>query len=119
MLSSRPKAVVEDRLVKILTKRCKELRILWNPSVFRKGLRNPKLPAWILDKLENLIVVCEASDWKISNAFSFELDETIEDIETFNPKYRAWMNKARRDRFRDIKLGREGTVESFKAEAKR
>ena len=114
MLSSRPKVVVEDALVKLLTKRLKELNVIWDPPTFRKALKNPKLPAWILAKLENLIAAAEASGWRISNALAFELDETVEDIETFNPAYRTWLKKSHRDTLRDIRTGKAVSIEEYK-----
>lgn len=116
MLSSRPKVVVEDALVKLLRKRLKELNITWDPPTFRKALKNPKLPAWILAKLENLIAAAEASGWRTSNALALELDETVEDIESFNPTYRTWLKKSRRDSLRDIRTGKAVSIEAYKVE---
>src|SRR5438067_1089925 len=87
ILSSRPKEVVEDALIKLLTNRFKEIKILWNASVFRKALANSKLPGHLLSKLEELIAIAEASDWHISNSLKMELDETVEDIESFNQRF--------------------------------
>jgi len=116
MTSPRPKAVLEEELVKLLKKRLKELKIVWNPEVFRKGLSNPKMPKWLLAKLENLLLIAEASDWKVSNALALELDETIEDIESFNPAFRAALKKERRDALKDIRLGRAVSIEEIKEE---
>ena len=117
MLASEPKALVEDRLVKLLKARLKELKIIWNPDTFRRGLSNPKVPSWVLEKFENLIAVAEASGWKISNALALELDETVEDIESFNPAFRAALKKEKRDALRDIRLGRAVSIEHIKEEA--
>ena len=116
MLSSRPKVVVEDALVKLLKKRLKELNVLWVPSNFRKALTNPKLPADLLAKLENLIFAAELSDWKISNSLKFELDETIEDIESFNPAYREAMKRESREARRELKSGKLIPLEELRAE---
>src|SRR3989344_3195418 len=116
MLSSRPKVVVEDALVKLLKKRLKELNVLWVPSNFRKALTNPKLPADLLAKLENLIFAAELSDWKISNSLKFELDETIEDIESFNPAYREAMKGESREARRELKSGKLIPLEELRAE---
>lgn len=116
MLAPEPKVLIEDRLVKLLKVRLKELKVVWNPDTFRKGLSNPKMPSWILEKLENLIAVAEASGWKISNALALELDETVEDIESFNPAFRAALKKERKDALRDIRLGRAVSIEKIKEE---
>lgn len=110
LLSARPKDVVEDALVKLLKKRLKDLKILWVPSNFRQALANPKLPAWLLQKLESLISLAEAIGWKLSKTLREELDVTIEDIETFNPAYRASLKQASTD----IKAGKFVTMEELK-----
>ena len=106
LLSPRPKVAVETALIKLLSKRLKELGIVWNASNFRKALESPKLPKWLLVKLENIIAAAEFSDWRISNSLKHELDETVEDIETFNPAYRAALKKEARDAERDFKAGK-------------
>ena len=115
-LSPRPRQLIEEGLVRFLKPRFKKLNIIWNPEAFRKGLSNPRLPAWLLHKLENLIVVAEASGWNISNALALELDETAEDIETFNPAFRVALAKERKDALRDIRLGRAVSIERIKEE---
>lgn len=119
MLSSRAnivvkKTVVENKLIKLLTKHLKELGIIWVPYNFRQALRNPKLPADLLEKLENLIAEAEASNWKISKAVASEIDDTVEDIETFNPAYRAAHKKEMLEVKRDIKLGRGISFDELK-----
>lgn len=116
MLSLRPKVVAEDALMKILTKRLKPLKIIWDPPTFRKALKNPGLPSWILAKLENLITTAEASGWRISSALARELDETVEDIESFNPAFRTWLKKSHRDALREMKLGKLISAEEVRAE---
>jgi hypothetical protein len=91
--SNQPRKVIEDCLIKLLKKRLKELKIVWNASAFRGGLSNPNLPTRLLEKLENLLAVAEASGWKISGELKIELDETIEDIESFNPPFRKSIKK--------------------------
>ena len=59
-----------------------------------------------MEKLANLIAEAEASDWKVSKWLTAELDETVEDIETFNPAYREALKKEAREARRDIKAGR-------------
>lgn len=90
----KPKSLTEQRLISLLTKRLKELKIIWNPRAFRGGLNNPELPSDILKKLESLLLLAEAVNWKISKQLKDELDSTVEDIETFNPPFRAWLKKA-------------------------
>ena len=95
--SRQPRKVIEDGLIRLLKKHLKELKIEWSPVAFRGGLSNPKLPNRLLEKLENLLAVAEASDWKISGELRLELDETIEDIESFNPPFRESIKKIRED----------------------
>lgn len=118
MIAPEPKLVVTKNLIKLLKNRLGELKIIWNPDTFRKGLSNPRMPKWLLEKLENLLVVAEASNWKISNALALEIDETVEDIESFNPAYRAALKKEKRDALRDIRLGRAVSVEAIKSEVR-
>lgn len=118
MYASKPKLLVAEALVRLLKRRLKELNIVWNPDVFRKGLANPKTPRWLLEKLENLIAIAEASGWKTSHALALELDETIEDVESFNPAFRASLKKEKRDALRDIRLGRAVSIETIKEESR-
>lgn len=113
LLSARPKAVVGDALVKLLKKRLKELNILWVPSNFRQALANPKLPAWLLAKLETLIAEADARSWKVSKTLMSELDEVVEDIETFNPAYRVALKREAREAQRDFKLGKFITLDEL------
>lgn len=101
-----PKTFLEDELIKLLARRLKQLDILWNPRSFRAGLANPKLPSHLLKKLESLLEVAEAVGWDISNELRHELDETVEDIETFNPAFRKRLAREHRSALKDIKLGR-------------
>jgi len=100
--SREPKVLLENRVVQILTKRLKELNIIWGPKAFRGGLNNPDLPVWLIKKLESLIALGEIMDWKLSKAVKDELDATIEDIETFNPAFIKSLKRATSD----IKAGR-------------
>ena len=95
--SAKPKLAIEQRLVRLLTIRLKELEIIWSPVAFRGGLQNPNLPRWLLEKLESLIALADASDWRLSKALANELDATIEDIETFNPPFQAALLRSSRD----------------------
>src|SRR3989338_1273624 len=113
MLSSRPKGVVEDALVKLLVKRLKALDIIWDPPTFRRALKNPKLPAELLAKLENLVVIAESSGWDVSVLLRQELSDAVEDIESYNPAYRAWLKKSRKESLREIKEGRFATTEEL------
>lgn len=106
MRAAHPKTAVADALVALLGKRLKELDVTWNAAVFRKGLANPKLPVGLLFKLENLITLAEASNWDVSDALKMELDETVEDIESFNPAFRTRLAKSRREALRDLKARR-------------
>jgi len=95
MIKSRePKSLLEQRLISLLTKRLKELKIIWNSKAFKGGLNNPELPHAILRKLESLIFLAETLNWKLSKLLKDELDSTIEDVETFNPAFRARLKKA-------------------------
>jgi len=116
ILIPKPKTLIENRLIKLLKARLKELKIIWNPDTFRKGLSNPKMPSWLLEKLGNLIAVAEASGWRISNALALELDETVEDIESFNPAFRIALKRERKDALRDMRLGRAVSIEKIKEE---
>ena len=95
--SREPKILFENRLIQLLTKRLKELKIIWSPQAFRGGLTNPKLPVRLITKLESLITLAEATDWKLSKVAKDELDTTIEDIETFNPSFRKFLKGATSD----------------------
>lgn len=95
MIKARePKSLTEQRLVSLLTKRLKELKIIWSPKAFSGGLNNPELPNNILKKLESLILLAEAVNWNISKQLQDELDSTVEDVETFNPPFRTRLKKA-------------------------
>ena len=85
------------------------LKVIWNPQAFRGGLGNPKLPLSLLKKLESLITLAEAVNWKLSRVARDELDVTVEDIETFNPAFRASLKRASAD----IKKGRFVTQEEL------
>jgi len=89
----KPRELVKEELIKLLKARLKKLGIVWNPKSFAGGLSNPELPKDLLIKLEGLISLAEASGWKLSPTAKFELDETIEDIETFNPSFRKELEK--------------------------
>ncbi|OGM91091.1 hypothetical protein A2755_00010 [Candidatus Wolfebacteria bacterium RIFCSPHIGHO2_01_FULL_48_22] len=105
--AAKPKLAIEQNLVQLLTVRLKELRMAWNPAAFRGGLMNPRLPVWLLEKLESLITLAETSDWRLSKSLASELDNTIEDIETFDPPFQAALRQASRD----VKAGRFVTQE--------
>ena len=93
----KPQALFEERLISLLKVRLKELNIVWNPKAFHGGLHNSKLPVWLLQKLESLIVMSESVRWKISKAARNELDATIEDIESFNPSFQESLRRASSD----------------------
>ena len=95
--TKRPRELFEDRLVLLLNKRLKLLGITWGPKSFRGGLNNPELPTAILKKLESLILLAEAVGWQLSRSQINELDNTVEDIETFNPPFRESLKRASRD----------------------
>ena len=86
----KPQALFEERLISLLN-------IVWNPKAFHGGLHNSKLPVWLLQKLESLIVMSESVRWKISKAARNELDATIEDIESFNPSFQESLRRASSD----------------------
>src|SRR3989344_7492626 len=104
-----PKSLLEQRLISLLTKRLKELKIIWSPKAFRGGLNTPELSENILKKLEALVLLAEAVNWKISKALRDELDSTVEDIETFNPAFIERMKKSSQD----IKAGKFITLEEL------
>lgn len=104
--SPSPKKTVGEGLVNLLKRRLKELDIIWNPKSFSAGLSNPALPRELLVKLENLLILAEQSEWRISNSLRFELDETVEEIETFNPASRKELAKERKAALRDFRAGR-------------
>jgi len=89
----KPREMVKEELIKLLKIQLKKLKIVWNPKSFAGGLSNPELPKDLLEKLEGLIFLAEASNWKLSPSAKLELDETIEDIETFNPSFRKELEK--------------------------
>src|SRR3989344_2252817 len=91
--TKEPKSIFENRLIAMLKKRLKELKIVWGPAAFKGGLNNPELPVEILKKLESLISISEALNWNVSVTLKNELDSTVEDIETFNPPFRARIKK--------------------------
>ena len=104
--SREPKTVFEAKLLALLTLRLKELKIVWNPKAFKGGLSNPALPEWIIRKLESIIDAAETCEWRISNMLKHELDETVEDVETFNPPFRGRLARERKTALRDFRLGR-------------
>lgn len=108
--SRKPKEMFEMRLIKLLKVRLKELKIIWSSQAFRGGLNNPELPAYLLKKLESLIVLAESLDWKLSKTLKDELDITVEDIETFNPAFIKRMKRASAE----IKKGNFITFEELK-----
>jgi hypothetical protein len=106
LTAPKPRQLAEDNLIKVLSKRLPKLGIVWNRRVFRSALRSPRLPRRLLRKLENLLEAAEATEWDLSSALTHELDETIEDIESFNPAFREALNKEARQARRDLKEGR-------------
>jgi len=88
-----PKRLLEEELIKLLKVRLKELKIIWNPLAFRGGLSNRQTPSWLLKKLESVIELAEAVDWRLSKVARDELDTTVEDIETFNPRFRESLKR--------------------------
>lgn len=92
-----PGAILEMRLIALLTLRLKELNVVWGPKAFRGGLHNPKLPSSLLRKLESLIILGENLNWNLSKAVKDELDATVEDIESFNPAFRDKLRRASAD----------------------
>jgi hypothetical protein len=105
----KPRMLFDSRLVALLAKRLKELRIVWSPGAFRGGLNNPELPRHLLTKLESLILLAEALDWKLSKNMVDEIDNTVEDFETFNPMFRARIKRASED----FKKGKFITLEEL------
>ena len=105
----QPKRAVADGLIRLLRARLNAADIIWNPIAFRGGLGNPKLPAWLLQKLESLLALAEASGLKLSRALRDELDATVKDIESFNPPFRASLRRASRD----VRAGRFVTQETL------
>lgn len=102
----KPRELLKEELIKLLKARLKKLRIIWNPESFAGGLSNPKIPRDLLDKLEGLISLAEACNWKLSPQAKLELDETIEDIESFNPSFRKELDKELKEAEEDWKKGR-------------
>lgn len=109
----RPRSFLEEELTKLLKKRLKQLDIVWNPKAFRGGLSNSQLPPRLLEKLESLLIAAEISGWDISNQLRHELDETVEDIESFNPAFRKRLAREHAAALRDIKAGRFVTQEEL------
>jgi hypothetical protein len=95
--SPEPKVVFEKKLVGLLKKNLRRLGILWSAEAFQGGLHNHELPSAILRKFESLLSLASAVDWKVSKAIASELDNTIEDIETFNPPFRESLRRAAAD----------------------
>lgn len=108
---ARPREAVEKKLIALLQSRLKKSRIAWNPKAFQGGLGNPALPAAMLKKLETILWLAEAIDWRLSRNLKNELDETVEDIESFNPPFRASLRQAADD----FKAGRFVTQEQLEA----
>lgn len=111
--SREPRALLENRLIAILTVRLKALKIIWNPTAFRGGLHNPQTPPRLLKKLESLILAAEVSGWDISNALERELDEVVEDIETFNPAFRKRLAREQKAALHDFKAERTVSQEEL------
>ncbi len=93
LTTPKPRELLVEELIKLLKTQLKKLGIVWNPKSFRAGLNNPKLPKDLLVKLEGLIFLAEACHWQLSPEVKLELDETIEDIESFNPLFRKELEK--------------------------
>lgn len=93
LTASEPKRVLEDALIAILRKQLPKLGIIWNANAFRAGLKNPKLPKKLLQKLESLLEVAELSHWELSTEAVRELDEVVEDVESFNPAFLERMKR--------------------------
>ena len=87
----------EKKLVALLKKNLRRLGVIWSPEAFQAGLHNPALPNFVLRKFDSLLSLASAVDWKLSKAIAHELDNTIEDIETFNPAFRDALRQATRD----------------------
>lgn len=95
--SPEPKIVFEKKLIALLTKNLRRLGIMWSAEAFQGGLHNHELPTALLRKFESLLSLASAVDWKLSKVFVQELDNTIEDIETFNPAVRKRLRQASED----------------------
>ena len=106
LTSPRPQELVKEELITLLKNRLKKLDILWNPKSFSGGLSNPELPKKLLNKLENLVSLAELSNWELSSQVKLEIDETIEDIETFNPSFRKSLIKEIKQAKEDLIKGR-------------
>jgi len=93
--AANPKEELTNELTGLLVTRLKPLGIRWNPTAFRAGLRNPRLPKELVRKLEDFLRVAESLNWSIPKAVVEELDRIVEDIESFNP---AFVNSLRASR---------------------
>ena len=102
MRSEEPRETLEKSLVALLKVRLKEWEVLWNPSNFCEGLRNPDMPVELLQKLEDLLLTSEKLQWDLPKTLVEDLDLVVEDIESFNPAYIARVEcdaaKVERDR---------------------
>lgn len=114
LTSAEPRQFVEDALIQTLKKHLGKFGILWNPEAFRGGLRNSRLPKNLLRKLENLLEVAEASGWDLSEHLTYELDVTIEDIESFNPAFRRRLKAELRSARRELAEGKTLSVEELR-----
>lgn len=113
--TKKPRELFEDRLISLLKKRLKTYRIIWSPKAFRGGLNSPELPAALLRKLESIILLSEAVDWRLSKTLINELDNAVEDIETFNPPFRESLRRASRGAAKGRHVTLEEMGESVKS----
>lgn len=100
-----PQQAVKQDLTRMLKIQLKNLGVVWNAEAFNQALNNPALPVSLLKKLERLISIAETTNWDISPALKREIDETVEDIEIFNPDYQARAQKQRQEFEEELKKG--------------
>lgn len=94
--SPEPLKELENELVAMLTVQLKRFGVSWNPKAFRAGLNNPELPQELLGKLDDFLGTADRLGWALPKFLVEELDELVEDIESFNPLFLKSLEASRK-----------------------
>ena len=82
------RAELVRELIDILLPGLERYAVVWNPKVFKEALLNGDVPRDLLEKFDISLKTAVSMNWNIPVSLVEEIDRIVEDIESFNPKFR-------------------------------